>query len=159
MMISIGWLIEYACLISWNFCWNNVVVYSTGKLWTLVSSSRHYLQSFSISMNLVIIQVPPFKILRTRPSSNDQNSIYDTQGTICELVSAQTPHQPSPFNLQQTTKIHLHTPKQTHNASHPYYNKQHIRVALTTQNGSRKILETFGKLHAIEIIHLVLKLT
>ena len=36
---------------------------------------------------------PPNKILRTRPSSNDQNSIHDTQETICELVSAQTPHQ------------------------------------------------------------------
>ena len=37
-------------------------------------------------------------------SFSDQNSIHDTQENICELVSAQTPHQPSFSNSQRPTQ-------------------------------------------------------
>ena len=53
-----------------------------------------------------IIQIPPSTISWIRPGSDDQNGIHNTQETLCEPVPAQTPHQPSPLNLQWLTKTH-----------------------------------------------------
>ena len=90
-------------------CWNTTAT-AIPSLWHSCSPIEFmwgYMSSWgsqncSKSKARSLSRFPPSKIFRTRPSFKEQNSIHDTQETICDLVSTQAPHQPSPFKCNLT---------------------------------------------------------